>query len=68
MKRQRYPKNFKEQLVKEAQEVGNALSVAKRHEINAKTLYRWIQESKYKAWGETDANARKVRAYVPSPQ
>ena len=68
MKRQRYPKNFKEQLVKEAQEVGNTLTVAKRHEINAKTLYRWIQESKYKAWGETDANARKVRTYVPSPQ
>jgi len=33
MKRQRYPKNFKEQLVKEAHEVGNALSVAKRHKV-----------------------------------
>jgi len=30
-------------IVKEAQEVGNALSVAKRHEINAKTLYHAIQ-------------------------
>ena len=37
MKRKRYPKNFKEQLVKEAKEVGNALSVAKRHGISEKT-------------------------------
>ncbi len=68
MKRVRYPKNFKEQLVKEAQEIGNALSVAKRHGISEKTLYRWIQDSKHKAWGETDANAKKVAAYIPSPQ
>ena len=68
MKRQRYPKNFKEQLVKEAREVGNAVSVAKRHGVNVKTLYRWIQDSKHKAWEEPDGNAKKVTAYVPSPQ
>jgi len=68
MKRKRYPKNFKEQLIKETQEVGNALSVAKRHEVSVKTLYRWIQDSKYKAWEETDTNAKKVAAYIPSPQ
>jgi len=68
MKRQRYPKNFKEQLIKEAQEVGNAISVAKRHGISEKTLYRCIQEAKHKAWEETDGNAKKVAAYVPSPQ
>lgn len=68
MKRQRYPKNFKEQLVKEAQEIGNALSVARRHGVGPKTLYRWIQDSKHKAWEGTDANARKVMVYVPSPQ
>jgi len=40
MKRKRYPKNFKEQLIVEAQEVGNTLSVARRHGVSPKTLYR----------------------------
>lgn len=68
MKRKRYPKDFKDQLIKEAQETGSALSVAKRHGISEKTLYRWIQESKHKAWEETDGNAKKIAAYIPSPQ
>jgi transposase-like protein len=68
MNRKRYPKNFKEQLIKEVREVGNAVSVAKRHGINAKTLYRWIHESKHKAWEKTDGNAKKITTYVPSPQ
>lgn len=68
MNRKRYPKSFKEQLVKEAQEVGNVLSVAKRHGISEKTLYRWIQDSKHKAWEERDRTAKKVTAYIPSPQ
>ncbi|MEW5954888.1 MAG: transposase, partial [Bacillota bacterium] len=50
MKRQRYPKSLKEQLVREVQEIGNAVPVAKRHGVNIKTLYRWIHESKHKAW------------------
>lgn len=68
MKRQRYPKSFKDQLIKEVQEVGNALSVAKRHGINDKMLYRWIHESKHKAWEETAADAKKAFTYIPSPQ
>lgn len=68
MKRKRYPKDFKDQLIKEAQEAGSALLVAKRHGISEKTLYRWIQESKHKAWEETDGNAKKIAPYIPSPQ
>lgn len=68
MKRKRYPKDFKDQLIMEAQETGNAFSVAKRHGISEKTLYRWIQESKHKAWEETEGNAKKITAYIPSPQ
>lgn len=41
MKRQRYPKSLKEQLIREVQEVGNAVPVANRHGVNLKTLYRW---------------------------
>jgi len=68
MKRKRYPKNFKEQLIKEAQEVGNTLSVARQHGVSPKTLYRWIQDSKHKAWEKAGADAKKVTAYIPSPQ
>lgn len=68
MKRKRYPKSFKEQLIKEAQEVGNALSVARRHGIGSKTSYRWIRDSKRKTWEQADANAKKMAAYIPSPQ
>lgn len=68
MKRQRYPKSLKEQLVREAQEVGNAVPVAKRHGINVKTLYRWIHESKHKAWEVAPEDAKKIVQYMPSPQ
>jgi len=68
MNRQRYPKTLKEQLVREVQEVGNAVPVAKRHGINLKTLYRWIHESKYKAWDVAADDAKKIAPYVPSPQ
>ena len=68
MKRQRYPKSLKEQLVREAQEVGNAVPVAKRHGINVKTLYRWIHESKHKAWEVAPEDAKKIAQYMPSPQ
>ena len=68
MKRQRYPKSLKEQLVREVQEVGNAVPVAKRHGVNIKTLYRWIHESKHKAWEVASGDAKKIAQYMPSPQ
>lgn len=68
MERKRYPKEFKEQLIQEAREIGNAVPVAKRHGIDVKTLYRWLRESKHKAWEKTAAEAKKVTEYVPSSQ
>ncbi len=68
MKRQRYPKSLKEQLVREVQEVGNAVPVAKRHGINLKTLYRWVHEAKHKAWEVAADDVKKIAPYVPSPQ
>ncbi|MFW0860456.1 MAG: transposase [Dehalococcoidia bacterium] len=68
MKRQRYPKSLKEQLVREVQEVGNAVPVAKRHGINLKTLYRPVHEAKHKAWEVAAGVAKKIAPYVPSPQ
>lgn len=68
MKRKRYPKEFKDQMIQEAAETGNVAQVAKRHEISPKTLYRWISQSKHKAWQHTSNGAKKTAVYVPSNQ
>lgn len=68
MTRKTYPKEFKEQLIKEAMEIGNVGQVAKRHEISPKALYRWISQSKHKAWQHTNGDAKKTTVYVPSHQ
>lgn len=66
MQRKRYPKEFKDQLIQEAKETGNVMQVAKRHEVSSKTLYRWISESKHKAWQHTSSEAKKTATYIPS--
>jgi len=68
MKSKRYPKEFKDQLIQEAQEIGNVLQVAKRHEISPKTLYGWLSQSKHKAWQHTNGEAKKTAVYMPSHQ
>ncbi len=40
MQRKRYSLEFKQQLVQEAKEAGNASQVARRHGIDVKMLYR----------------------------
>ncbi|GAC42367.1 Na+/H+ and K+/H+ antiporter [Paenibacillus popilliae ATCC 14706] len=35
---------FKQQVIQEAKEVGNAAQVARRHNLNAKMLYRMLDE------------------------
>jgi transposase-like protein len=60
MKGKRYPKEFKDQLIQEAMETGDVGQVAKRHEITTKSLYRWISESKHKAWQNTSSGAKKT--------
>ncbi|MTV49080.1 transposase [Heliobacillus mobilis] len=68
MGRSRYPKEFKEQLIQEAQEVGNASQVARRHGIDPKLLHYWMKESKHKSFQEAPTEAKKITAYVPSAQ
>ncbi|OAT79296.1 transposase [Desulfotomaculum copahuensis] len=68
MTRKRYPKEFKDQLIQEVAEIGNAVPVAKRHEVNLKTLYRWISQSRHKAWQVTSAGTKKTAVYIPSHQ
>lgn len=68
MASKRYPKEFKDEVIKEAIETGNVSQVAKRHEIRPKTLYSWLSNSKHKAWEHTKNEAKKTAVYVPSPQ
>ncbi len=68
MKRKRYTIEFKQQLVQEAQEVGNAALVARRHGIDVENLYRWIRESKHADWQNVAPDAKNVTSYTPTPQ
>lgn len=68
MQRKRYPKEFKDQLIQEVQEAGSVVQVAKRHGINDRTLSRWVRESKHASWEKAPDEAKKIQAYVPSPQ
>ncbi|ABZ82774.1 transposase [Heliomicrobium modesticaldum Ice1] len=68
MRRNRYPKELKEQLIQEAMEVGNATQVARRHGIDPKRLYYWIRESQHKGFQEAPADAKQIAPYVPSAQ
>lgn len=45
-KGKRYPDEFKRQIVKEAEETGNATLVARRHDLVPGTVTRWVRESK----------------------
>jgi len=67
MERQRYTMEFKQQLIQEAHEVGNASQVARRHNLNPKLLYRWMKSATHADWKETGPHAKKVAFYTPSP-
>ncbi|QHZ55179.1 transposase [Brevibacillus sp. NSP2.1] len=67
MQRRRYSIEFKQQLIQEAHEVGNASQVARRHGIDPKMLYRWIRDSKHADWQNTSSEAKAVTSYTPSP-
>jgi transposase len=44
MKKNKHSKEFKLQVVKEATETGNKAAVARRYEIAANMLHRWVKE------------------------
>lgn len=45
-KQNRYPTEFKQQIIKEVIETGNATLVARKHDLVAGTVTRWMRESK----------------------
>lgn len=46
MKKKQYTREFKEQLIKECQEVQNVALVARRHNLSANTIHTWIRRTK----------------------
>lgn len=46
MKRKRYTQEFKDQVVKESLEVGNAAIVARKHDLSPHMVNRWVREHK----------------------
>jgi transposase-like protein len=57
-----YSDDFKEQVMKECQEVGNVSVVARRYEISASTIYSWISAARAK--GSTKTLPRKAEERV----
>ena len=46
MQRKRYSQEFKDQIVKESLEVGNAAIVARKNDLSANMVSRWVREHK----------------------
>lgn len=67
MQRKRYTVEFKEQVLKEVREVGNASQVARRHGLTPKIVHNWMAKSKHQDWQSAAREAKKVTSYVPSP-
>lgn len=44
----RYPKEFREQILREVKEIGNIGQVAKRHGVCDKSIYRWLADAQPK--------------------
>ncbi len=46
MKKRHYEQEFKEQIVRECQEVGNIALVARRHGISKNTVHGWVRATR----------------------
>ena len=46
MQRKKYSQEFEKQVVKESLEVGNAAIVARKHDLSANMVSRWVREHK----------------------
>ena len=65
MKRKRYTQEYKQPVIREAEEAGNASQVPRQNEISPNLLYTWIKQSKHREWKETRPEAKKVAASAP---
>lgn len=63
-KRRRHSSEAKLQVVKEALETGNGALVARRHELSASMVSRWVRE--YRKYGESAFNKGNSKMVVMS--
>lgn len=57
MQKRRYDAAFKEKLVKEVIETGNATVVARKYDINPGVVSRWVRDSKKQPYKEVQKKA-----------
>ncbi len=50
MQREKYTKEFKEQVIKEAMETGNSSVVARRYDSNSNMVARWVRDCWLPYW------------------
>lgn len=67
MKRKRYSQEFKDQVVKECLEVGNAAIVARKHDLSSNMVSRWVREHK-NATNPVAGSVYSNGAYNQSPK
>ena len=60
LKRNKHSREFKLQVIKEALETGNKAAVARRYEIAANMLHRWIKEYEAGKFGETSLDTTEA--------
>lgn len=57
MTRKTYDIEFKERLIKESLETGNASLIARKHNVHPSTVTRWIREGKKQPYKTLQKNA-----------
>lgn len=68
MKRRRYDLEFKQRIIQQVQEIGNAAAVARQHELNPKLIYRWMKELDRPDLEQLSLSAKKQAAFVPTAE
>lgn len=65
MKGKSYPKEFKEMVLKEANECNSVAQVAKHHGLSTRLIYSWRSRAKHKDWQSAGNTAKQITAYTP---
>lgn len=63
MERRNFSAQFKQQIVRECAEIGNASLVARKHDLNANMVRRWIKQVN-EAGGKLPGKAKGVVTHV----
>jgi transposase-like protein len=68
MQRKRYSQEFKDQIVKESLEVGNAAIVARKNDLSANMVSRWVREHKNQNNIGIGAVPVRIGSYIKVPK